>query len=105
MWLLALDMVSRLVGAIIWTEAGLFSIESYRTSDSEITIPQYSYKKIDLNMSSPKWQPFCSRITMVMTNKAVAPLPIPHPHQSASISTSQHGTIIDPPLSLSFLSR
>ena len=47
--------------AIIWTNAGLWSIEPLRTYFSEnlIKIQPFSLKKIHVKMSSAKWRPSC----------------------------------------------
>ena len=47
--------------AIIWNNAGILLIGILGTNFSEILseICTFSLKKIHLNMSSPKWRPFC----------------------------------------------
>ena len=47
--------------AIIWHNAGLLLIEPLGTnfSDISIGIQTFSFNKMHLNMSSPKWRPFC----------------------------------------------
>ena len=47
--------------AIIWTKAGILLIGGLRTNFSEILIQycRYSFKKMQLKMSSGKWQPSC----------------------------------------------
>ena len=47
--------------AIIWTNAGILSIEPLGTNFSEILIgiQIFSLKKMRLKMSSAKWRPFC----------------------------------------------
>ena len=47
--------------AIIWTNAGILLIEPWGTNFSEILIGihTFSFKKINLKMSSAKWRPFC----------------------------------------------
>ena len=47
--------------AIIWTNAGLLSIEPLRTDFSEnlIKIQPFSLKKMHVKMSSAKWRPSC----------------------------------------------
>ena len=47
--------------AIIWTNAGILLIGPLRTNFSEILIEihTFSFKKIDLKMSSGKWRPSC----------------------------------------------
>ena len=47
--------------AIIWTNAGLFSIEPLRTYFSEnlIKIQPFSLKKMHVKTSSAKWRPSC----------------------------------------------
>ena len=47
--------------AIIWTNAGILLIGPWVTNFSEllIDIHTFSFKKIDLKMSSAKWRPFC----------------------------------------------
>ena len=46
---------------IIWTNAGLLSIDTLRTNFSEILseIYTFSLKKMHLKMSSAKWRPLC----------------------------------------------
>ena len=48
--------------AIIWTNAGIFLIQTLGTNFSEIVskkIHAFSFKKMHLKMSSVKWRPFC----------------------------------------------
>ena len=47
--------------AIIWTNAGILLIGTSGTNFNEIfsEILTFPFKKIDLNVSSVKWQPFC----------------------------------------------
>ena len=47
--------------AIIWTNAGILLIGPWGTNFSEILIGihTFSFKKINLKMSSAKWRPFC----------------------------------------------
>ena len=47
--------------AIIWTNAEILLIGPLGTNFSEIQIgiQAFSYKKMNLNMSSEKWRPFC----------------------------------------------
>ena len=47
--------------AIIWTNAGILLIEPLGTNFNEILIEihTFSLKKMQLNMSSAKWPPFC----------------------------------------------
>ena len=47
--------------AIIWTNAGLFSIRHQGTYFNEISIEiqRFSFTKMQLNVSSAKWRPFC----------------------------------------------
>ena len=47
--------------AIIWTNDGILLIGPFGTNFSEILIEIYafSFKKIDLKMSSGKWRPLC----------------------------------------------
>ena len=47
--------------AIIWTNAGILLIAPWGTNFSEVLIDihTFSFKKIDLKMSSAKWRPFC----------------------------------------------
>ena len=47
--------------AIIWTNAGILLIRTLRTNFSEILseIRAFSFKKMDLKMSSAKWRRFC----------------------------------------------
>ena len=54
--------------AIIWTHAGLLSIEPLRTYFSEnlIKIQQFSLKKIQVKMSSGKWRQFCLGLNVLI---------------------------------------
>ena len=54
--------------AIIWTNAGILLIVSFRTHFREILINIYifSFKKMHLKMSSGKWQPFCVGLDVLM---------------------------------------
>ena len=47
--------------AIIWTNAEILLIRSLGTKYSEIlsAIHAFSFKKINVKMSSAKWRPFC----------------------------------------------
>ena len=47
--------------AIIWTNTGILLVQILETNSSEIfsKIHTFSFKKMHLNMSSGKWQPFC----------------------------------------------
>ena len=47
--------------AIIWTNAGILLIRPSGTNFSEISIETdvFSFKKLQLKMSSAKWRPFC----------------------------------------------
>ena len=47
--------------AIIWTNAGILLIGPWGTNFSEILIgiQTFSFKKMQLKMSSAKWRPFC----------------------------------------------
>ena len=47
--------------AIIWTNAGILLIGPLVTNSSEILIENdtFPFKKMHLNMTSGKWQPFC----------------------------------------------
>ena len=47
--------------AIIWTNAAILSIRPYGTYFSEIsfTIQKFSFKELQLKLSSVKWRPFC----------------------------------------------
>ena len=47
--------------AITWTDAGLLSIRYLGTNFSEIRIkvPNFSFMKMHLNVSSAKWRTFC----------------------------------------------
>ena len=76
--------------AIIWTNAGILLIGPWGKNFSEILIDihTFSFKKIDLKMSSAKWRPFCLGLN-VLTSKtpshsivarptSVAPWFLPH---------------------------
>ena len=54
--------------AIIWTNAEMLLIGPLGTSFSEILIEMHtsSFKKIYLNLSSAKWQPFCLGFNVLM---------------------------------------
>ena len=54
--------------AIIWTNAGILSIEPLGTNFSEtiIGIQRFSFGKLHLNMSSAKWRPFCLGLNVLM---------------------------------------
>ena len=54
--------------AIIWNNAGLLLIESLGTNVSEISIgiQTFSFKKMHLNMSSAKRQPFCLGLNVLI---------------------------------------
>ena len=56
--------------AIIWTNAGLLSIEPLRTYFSEnlIKIQPFSLKKMHVKMSSAKWRPFCLGLNVLITH-------------------------------------
>ena len=53
--------------AIIWTNAGILLIGPWGTNVSEILIGihTFSFKKINLKMSSAKWRPFCLGLNML----------------------------------------
>ena len=54
--------------AIIWTNAGLLLIVTLGTNFSEILIEilTFSFKKMRLNVSSAKRQPFCLGLNVLM---------------------------------------
>ena len=54
--------------AIIWTNAGILSIGPLGTNVSQILIEIYtlSFKKMDLKMSSGKWQPVCLSLNLLI---------------------------------------
>ena len=54
--------------AIIWTNAGIFLIQTLRTNFSEILskIHAFSFKKMHLKMSSAKCRPFCLDLNVLM---------------------------------------
>ena len=54
--------------AIIWTNAGLLSIEPLRTYFSEnlIKVQPFSLKKMHVKMSSAKWRPSCLGLNVLM---------------------------------------
>ena len=56
--------------AIIWNNAGILLIGPWGTNFSEILIGihTFSFKKIQLKMSSAKWRPFCLGLNVL--NKA-----------------------------------
>ena len=53
--------------AIIWTIAGILSIEHLGTHFGEILIEihTFSLKKMHFKMSSVKWQPFCLSLNVL----------------------------------------
>ena len=53
---------------IIWYNAGLLLIEPLGTDFSEISIgiQTFLFKKMHLNMSSPKWRPFCLGLNVLI---------------------------------------
>ena len=55
--------------AIIWTSAGILLIGSLGTNFSEILIgiQTFSFKKMQLKMSSAKWRPFCLSLNVLST--------------------------------------
>ena len=59
--------------AIIWTNAGILSIEPLGTNFSEILIriQAFSFKKMHLKMSSAKWRPFCLGLNVLMGQKSI----------------------------------
>ena len=54
--------------AIIWTNAGIVLIRRLRTNFREISseIRIFSFKKMQLKMSSGKWRPFCLGLNVLM---------------------------------------
>ena len=54
--------------AIIWTNAGILLIGPWGTNFSEILIGihKFSFKKINLKMSSAKWRPFCLGLNVLI---------------------------------------
>ena len=62
--------------AIIWTNAGLFSIRNLGTNFSEIVseIHKIPFKKMHLKMSSGYWRPFCLGLD-VLTQVGLSYLP------------------------------
>ena len=59
--------------AIIWTNAGLLSIEPLQTYFSEnwIKMQPFSLKKMHLKMSSAKWRPSCLGLNVLNINHVV----------------------------------
>ena len=55
--------------AIIWTNAGILLIRPLGTNFSEILIriQTFSFKKMHLKMSSPKWRPFCLGLNVLIS--------------------------------------
>ena len=55
--------------AIIWTNAGIWSIEILRTNFNGILseIHTFSLKKMHLKMSSGKWRPFCLGLNVLIS--------------------------------------
>ena len=56
--------------AIIWTNAGVLLIRTLGTHFSEILseIRAFSFKKMDLKMSSAKWRRFCFGLKVLMSS-------------------------------------
>ena len=56
--------------AIIWTNAGVLLIGPWGTNFSEISIDihTFSFKKINLKMSSAKWRPFCLGLNVLKSS-------------------------------------
>ena len=56
--------------AIIWTNAGILLIGPLGTNFSEILIEilTFSFKKMQLKMSSVKWRPFCLGLNVLKVN-------------------------------------
>ena len=54
--------------AIIWTNAGMLLIEPLGINFSEILIEikTFSFKKMNLKMSSAKWRPFCLGLNVLI---------------------------------------
>ena len=54
--------------AIIWTNAGIWLIQTSRMNFSEILskIHTFSFKKMRLKVSSVKWRPFCFGLNVIM---------------------------------------
>ena len=54
--------------AIIWTNAGILLIRTFGTNFSEILseIHTFSFKKIHLQISFAKWQPFCLSLSVLI---------------------------------------
>ena len=54
--------------AIIWTNDEILLIEPLETNFNQIfiEIDTFSFKKIDLEMSSGKWRPFCLGVNMLI---------------------------------------
>ena len=73
--------------AIIWTNAGLLSIEPLRTyfSENYIKIQPFSLKKMHVKMLSAKWRPFCLGLN-VLTQRLVG-------YQDNSPISSCHNTL------------
>ena len=61
--------------AIIWTNAGILLIGHLGTIFSEILIEihTFSFKKIDLKMSSGKWRPSCLGLIVLMLSSLSGP--------------------------------
>ena len=57
---------------IIWTNAGILLIGPLGTNVSEISIgiQTFSFKKMQLNMSSAKWRPFCLGLNVLKRARA-----------------------------------
>ena len=69
--------------AIIWTIAGILLIGPWGTNFSEIfiSIHTFSFKKIQLKMSSGKWRPFCLGLNVLngsLTNGCQTTYPLRH---------------------------
>ena len=74
--------------AIIWTNAGILSIETLGTNFSEISIEilTFSFKNVRLKVSSGKWRPICLGPNVLSGNIPEVAQWNPQPPKSESLS-------------------
>ena len=85
--------------AIIWTSGRILLIRTLGTNFSEILIAihTFSFKNIDLKISSGKWRPSCLVLNVLMRTtrwKCASLIAISHQPQSSLLGTSNKMTAI-----------
>ena len=62
------DLLPGQCQAIVWTNVGILLIQTLETNFSEILneIHTFSFKKVNLKMSSAKWQPSCLGLNVLI---------------------------------------